>query len=104
MSIVTTWSVFLNPVTYTIRNITPIEACTHHNFFCTLQNDDTPKSVLRPLHPYYSQVQGQMPVGDRPWCDFVIYTTKSITVERILTAHFGKVNCYQNSLTFMTIV
>ena len=28
------------------------------------------------------QVQGQMAVGDRPWCDFIIYTT-SISIERI---------------------
>ena len=44
---------------FTIRNIAPMEACTQHNFFCTLQNKDgTPQPVLRSLHPYYSQVQG----------------------------------------------
>lgn len=70
---------------FSFRNITPMEACSHHNFFCTLQNDinGTPQVVLRPQHPYYSQVQGQMGVGDRPWCDFVVYTTKGISVQRI---------------------
>jgi len=24
-----------------------------------------------------------MAVGDRPWCDFVVYTTKGISVQRI---------------------
>jgi len=24
-----------------------------------------------------------MAVGDRPWCDFVVYTTNSISVQRI---------------------
>ena len=28
-----------------------------------------------------------MGVGDRPWCDFVVYTAKGISVERI---HFDK--------------
>ena len=32
---------------------------------------------------YYAQVQGQMAIGDRPWCDFVVYTTKGIHVQRI---------------------
>ena len=77
------------------------KACTQHNFFCTL-NDGKPQPVLRSLHPYYSQVQGQMAVGDRPWCDFVVYTT--VYKESIMTAHFGKVDYCQNRLTFMTIV
>ena len=33
-------------------------------------------------HPYHAQVQQQMVVGDRPWCDFVIFT-KDVSVERI---------------------
>lgn len=32
---------------------------------------------------YYAQVQGQMGVGGRPWCDFVVYTKKGISVERV---------------------
>ena len=34
-------------------------------------------------HSYYAQVQGQMGVGKRPWCDFVVYTKKGISVERV---------------------
>ncbi len=29
-----------------------------------------------------AQVQGQMAVGDRKWSDFIVYTTKGISVER----------------------
>ena len=36
--------------------------------------------VLKRDHPYFSQVQGQMAVGERPWCDFVIYTTQGLSV------------------------
>jgi len=35
-----------------------------------------------------------MAVGNRPWCDFVIYTTKGVSVERI---HFDT-NYWSNTL------
>ena len=34
-------------------------------------------------HPYYSQVQGQMDIGERAWCNFVTYTEKGVSVEKI---------------------
>ena len=78
-----------------------MEACTQHNFFCTLQNDDgTPQLALRPLHPYYSQVQGQMAVGDRPWCDFVVYTTKGISVQRINFDNFWEARLLPKLIDF----
>ena len=30
--------------------------------------------MLKEKHSYYAQIQGQMVLGQRPWCDFVIYT------------------------------
>ena len=41
------------------------------------------KLKLKESHYYYAQVQGQMAVGERPWCDFVVFTLKGISVERI---------------------
>ena len=38
---------------------------------------------LKRNHSYYCQVQGQMAITGRTWCDFVVYTTKGIAVERI---------------------
>ena len=35
------------------------------------------------MHRYYPQVQGQMAVGECPWCDFVLFTKKGVSVERI---------------------
>jgi len=32
---------------------------------------------------YFAQVQGQMGIGGRKWCDFVVYTNKGISIERI---------------------
>jgi hypothetical protein len=66
---------------YSQRDKTPREACSSSDYFCCHVVNGTVS--LRKNHPYYSQVQGQMGIGMRPWCDFVIYTTKGISIERI---------------------
>ena len=66
--------------TYSHRDKTPREACEDKGFFCALSTNDV---TLKRQHRYFCQVQGQMLVGERPWCDFVVYTNKGITVERI---------------------
>jgi len=45
-------------------------------------------------HLYYAQIQGQMAVGDRAWCDFVMYTTKGINVKFI----YFDTNYWSNTL------
>lgn len=67
---------------YSSRALTPVEACSTTGFCCSL--DATNGNLcLKENHNYYSQVQGQMAIGERPWCDFVIYTNKGISVQRI---------------------
>lgn len=68
------------------RNGTPEEACLDRQFCCTLQEstDGTKQVELKREHPYFAQVQGQMAVGKRPWCDFVIYTSQGLSVHRVL--------------------
>lgn len=70
---------------YSARNITPVEACSLSGFCCSVNtcSDGTQQLVLRTNHQYYAQIQGQMAVGGRPWSDFVVYTPKGISVERI---------------------
>ena len=70
---------------YAYRQMTPSQACGNKDFCCTLETaDDGNKYLkLRHNHPYFSQVQGQMAVTGRTWCDFVIYTEKGLSVERI---------------------
>ena len=65
---------------YVHRDKTPLQACSDKKFCCTEVNGVV---TLRRSHHYYCQVQGQMAVGDRSWCDFVIYTCKGLSVERI---------------------
>ena len=58
------------------RHLSPVEACGSREI-----EEEFPK--LRRTHPYYSQVQGQMAIGGRMWCDFVIYTENGISIKRI---------------------
>ena len=66
---------------YTHRCLSPYEASQDKSFYCCPSDNKT--ITLKCNSNYYCQVQGQMAVGKRPWCDFVVYTTKGINVERI---------------------
>ena len=70
---------------YTHRNHTPLEACSSPGFCCKVESQSHHGAIikLRRNHAYFAQVQGQMAVGGRPWCDFVVFTNKGISVERI---------------------
>ena len=63
---------------------TPIEACSDSKFCCEL-NDGMIK--LKNSHSYFCQIQGQMAICKRQWCDFVIYTTKGIAINCV---HFNE--------------
>ena len=66
---------------YKYRNLTPEDACLNGDFCSTLS---TSKQIqLKRNHPYYSQIQGQLAITGRKWCDFVIYTKRGISVETI---------------------
>ena len=68
---------------YTIRDLDPKEGVTSlpkGNAFCTL---DEGHLRLNRSHNYFYQVQGQMQVTGRRWCDFVVCTYHGILIERI---------------------
>lgn len=66
---------------YTAREMTPEAACNHiKGFFCTLEGE---RVTLRQSHNYYYQIQGALGVTGRQWCDFVVWTTRGISIERI---------------------
>ncbi len=66
---------------YSARNLTPTEACGVNGFYCRLNS--VGQLELKENHNYYAQVQGQMAIGERPWCDFVVFTLKGISIQRI---------------------
>ena len=67
---------------YTKYHVTPLDACTDAKFF--MEQIGACKCKLKEDHQYYAQVQGQMAVTGARWCDFIVYTSKGIYVQRIL--------------------
>ena len=41
------------------------------------------KITLKKNHAYYAQVQGQLAITKREWCDFIVYTQKGYLIEKI---------------------
>ena len=69
---------------YKYRDLSPEDAASNSDF-CSVVNMQAGKKALqlKRSHQYYSQIQGQLAITQRLWCDFIIYTTKGISVERI---------------------
>ena len=61
--------------------MTPTEASKQlNNFMSTIKDGAIDLSTS---HDYYLQIQGQMALTGATWCDFVIYTKKGRSVQRI---------------------
>ena len=66
---------------YSCRNMSVRDACTKmKSFYCQLVNDQI---RLKKSHHYYYQVQGAMAMADVKWCDFIVWTTNDMNIERI---------------------
>ena len=65
---------------YKWRNRTPEECASEHDFCSKVLNG---KLELKSNHNYMYQVMGQMAVLDVHWVDFVVWTKKGISVQRI---------------------
>ena len=59
----------------------PEDAAVSSDFCCSLSGGK--ELHLKCTHQYYSQIQGQMAITERKWCDSIVYTNKGISVERI---------------------
>ena len=70
---------------FTKRDMSPEEACKDPNFYCYISDNGT--FTLKRSHRYYNQVQLQLYVSSDvcEWCDFCVYTTKGVLIERIYT-------------------
>ena len=67
---------------YKHREVSPALACSDKDFCGFFDKSNI--FHLKQSHKYYAQVQGQMVVGKRNWCDFVVWTTEGMLIERIL--------------------
>ena len=62
------------------RNNT-VEEATSNPDFCCIKDKGTVQ--IKKSHAYYYQVQGQMGITGRKWCDFVVWTLKDMFIQRI---------------------
>ena len=66
---------------YSAANITVREACTMlDDFYCYIDDDNTIR--LRSNHHYFYQLQGTMAITKVSFCDFIVWTPKSL--ERVV--------------------
>ena len=65
------------------RDVSPKIACEDPSFYCFFSSDGSMR--LKRNHQYYHQVQLQLFVCSDmyQWCDFCVYTTKGVMVERL---------------------
>ena len=65
---------------YSAREKLVRDACTSQ-FFCS--KDENNRVFLKKCHNYYYQIQGQLAILNLKWCDFVVWTTVDLHVERV---------------------
>ena len=88
---------------YSKRNVTPEDACTSPDICCVIDSSSPGERKLRLKRNriYYAQVQGQMGIGERQWCDFVIYTSKGVNIEGVnFDQHFWKYELLPKLISF----
>ena len=59
-----------------------LECAAGQNKFCLISNGDS--LTLDKNHEYHYQVQAQIFICDIEYCDFVVWTTKDVHIQRIL--------------------
>ena len=65
------------------RDVDPKDVCFVAKEPCILYDSNTTKICLNEKHSYYDQIQMQLALTTRGWCDFVFYISKGLTVDRI---------------------
>lgn len=65
---------------YSIKDLPPVAAVNNRNFF---MSKDENGMHLKKSHAYFYQVQGQMAICERSYCDFVCWTPEGTAIERI---------------------
>lgn len=63
------------------QNKDPKEACMDDHYHVTLDENENVR--LKIDSPWYIQIQGQLGVCHKNWCDFVFFTKKGFIVDRI---------------------
>ena len=67
---------------FTHQNVTPRQACEDRHYHVYL--DENSEVKLKTSSSWYLQIQAQLGVCKRPWCDFVLFTKRGYAVDRVL--------------------
>ena len=67
---------------WSARNCTIDEACVNTKFY--LEKNNLSNITLKKDHEYFAQIQGQLMVTGADFCEFIVFTSKDIFVQRIL--------------------
>ena len=67
---------------FTHQNKTPYEVCEDNHYH--VYADENNEMRLKTSSSWYIQIQAQLGVCKRKWCDFVLFTKKGHAVDRIM--------------------
>ena len=81
--------------------VSPLDACSDPKFYL---HEIAGKPQLRRDHNYYAQVQGQLGVTQAKWCDFLIYTSRGLGIERIKYDHQYWINMKNTLQSYYLII
>ena len=66
---------------YKARETSLIDICTKKEYqpssFCVTYNKRTDQFSLKKTHPYFYQIQGQLHITGRTWCDLFVWTPRN---------------------------
>lgn len=65
------------------KNVSPCSVNSSQFFLSSHVHKEICDTSLRRDHSYFFQVQGHMAITDTKFCDFVVYTTKGVHIERV---------------------
>ncbi|KAK3091574.1 hypothetical protein FSP39_020913 [Pinctada imbricata] len=83
---------------FSYQHLTPTEVATQHTYYnLYLEGNDV---KLKSDTKWYTQIQTQLGVTELQWCDFVFFTRKGISIDRIgfNQEYFEK--CVQSAKSF----
>ena len=77
------------------KDIDPKDICYISNEFCLSYDTDTGNTTLNRDHSYYDQVQMQIALSTQTWCDFILYASKGMVIDRIPfnSVHWEHLKC-----------
>ena len=82
------------------KDIDPKSICHISPNPCIVINKENGHIDINKNHSYYDQIQMQLAVTCRTWCDFVLYTSKGLVIDRVEFDEFYWESLQRNILEF----